>query len=107
MPSNCIKTMPMITVDSSGLTAYTALNGLGYSRPINWIRIVNESKADLLISYDGSTDNDIVLTKTQYIIYPQPSAVPNNKVALFPANTIIYGQATSDTGYIYLIAYYL
>ena len=108
---NSLKSMPMITVDTSTLndSTYTDVtSGLGLLYPVSLFHIYNATAQDILISYDGTTANDIAPTKTSSYTNFQLSATPNNFLSLLPKGTRIYLKLTSasDTGNIYISGYY-
>jgi len=91
-------------IDSGTLSAfgYTAISATGLSKPCDMIRIVNRSKHDVEISFDGYTDHDYLKSDDEMQISVQPS---ENRAA-FPKGQKIYLLSPASIGYIYLIGYY-
>jgi hypothetical protein len=108
---NSLKSMPMITVDTSTLnnTSYIDItSGVGLLYPISLLHIYNATTADILISYDGATADDVAAAKVSSYVNFQLSATPNNFLSLLPKGTRIYLKLTaaSSTGDLYIAGYY-
>lgn len=69
------------------------------------IRILNESNASIDISFDGSTDADRLMTNSVLQINAQANSQPNNYIANFAKNQIIYVKG-AGAGNVYLVGYY-
>lgn len=106
---NSVQTIEMSTFDSTGLTGtFAPLNGTGTSDDAKILRIINDSSESVIISYDGSTDADILLTKTSqlYGFQENASSTPENSGTLnVRKGQIIYGRGTPGTGNIYISGY--
>jgi hypothetical protein len=110
---NSLKAMPMIEVDSSTLnnTSYTEITSAdGLPFALSFIHIYSASTQNILLSYDGITDHDIIpaLENIPYFS-PQDAATPNNYVALFSKGTRIYLKkftAATPIGFIFFAGYY-
>lgn len=75
--------------------------------PLAILRIVNESNRDITISYDGSTNHDLVPSSNTLQLYLQASNRPRSHVAQLPKGSTIYVKGTAGgTGYIYVAGYY-
>jgi hypothetical protein len=107
MPQDSIKALPMVTVDAATIgVAYVSLNPPGFAHPVVYYTVVNDSSEPLFISYDGVTDHDIA--NYELFFFSQMANVPNNRVAMLPQYTQIYGRyLVPTTGNIYISAYYV
>ena len=135
---NSIKAMPMMIVDTFTLNDATvfsmhsqvlkiALIGLvflsvicanvanvysasgGLLQAVSILRFVSDNPRSILLSYDGVTDNDIIVGLAgNYTITPQLGATPANYVATFSKGTKIYLKLTSmpGLGNLYISGYY-
>lgn len=93
------------TLTFANWAAYTAL-GVPFLHPIRLFRIVNNTDATLLISFDGSTDHDVV-TPNSFLLYD----IASNKTAVsdewyFAQGTQIYIKGNATVGAVYLSAYF-
>jgi hypothetical protein len=109
MPQDTYKALPMVIVNSATLGVnYRSLNGGGFPVPVVYMRIMNGSNRDLLISYDGDDVHDLVGANSEVVIIPPISSLPNNKSAAISANLPIYGaNAGGATGLINIVTYYV
>lgn len=65
---NYVRANALITFNSAGLTGtYQSINSSGLTEDAKILRVINDSDADITISYDGVTDNDIILANTEVI----------------------------------------
>lgn len=105
MPSsNKIIAVPLISFDSASLTAsYQSLGPTPNS--LSFIRFVNDSDTDVSISYDGSTNNDIVLAGTEYQLNLSSFLGDNGRGAQFPKGKQVYAKGTAGTGLFYVVGY--
>jgi len=108
--SNNFNAIPLTTFDTSGLTgSYATLNGTGIEQPVKILKVINKSDTDITISYDGTTDQDIVSAGDAFIIDVQA----NNETGggrrgylRLSKGQIIYGKGSAGTGNVYIIGYY-
>lgn len=70
------------------------------------LRITNDSDKNVIVSFDGINDQDIVLDGQTIEIYSQANAQPNNWVAQFPKGRKVFIKSAAGTGNIYLTTYY-
>ena len=105
---NVLQAAALSHIDGSSFTgSYQLFNATGLPKGICILRIYNNSSVDITISYDGTTDNDIVPQGTVLMINAQANAQPTGSVALFPGGTSVYMKgASSSSGTAYLAAYY-
>ena len=75
--------------------------------PIAYLRIVNDSAADIFISFNGGTStHDYIEAGGKLEIYAQISGSPGIYVAQFPADALVAIQGpVQQDGVIYLSAY--
>lgn len=104
---NIVKAIPLTSINSTTFFgAYLPINPTGLPQACFLIRIYNNSGVDVTISYDGSTDNDIIPHGTSEQLNFQTNSQPNNQVALLAKGTIVYVRGTVSTGLVYLAGYY-
>lgn len=68
---NVIQSIPLVSFDTAGIAgvAYYPLNPLGLTKPCFWLRIINNSNINLLISDDlGVTAKDCVQANSTFQI---------------------------------------
>lgn len=108
MAQNKVKAITRTVLAGSSLTSdYQPINTSGLEAACFMIHIVNTTAGALDISYDGSTDNDIVLGSNQLEVSSQTNAGPNNWVALFGKGQKVYVKGSSGSGNVYLSGYYV
>jgi hypothetical protein len=108
MAQNSVKPLVLSSILSSAVTAlYAPLNGTGFSQAPFFIRIINNSKTDVTISYNGVDDHEYIPAFTVFELPSQTNAQPNAQIALFPKNTIVYIKGVASLGTIYLSGYYV
>lgn len=105
---NAVNALEMTSIDSASMTgSYQAINASGLEKACFYLKIINDSNQDVSVSYDGSTDNDYVLSGTREPLPAQNYAQPNNWVSLFAKGTVVYVKGTAGTGNVYLVGYYV
>lgn len=70
------------------------------------LRFINNTTEDVLVSYDGVNDNDVVIHGTTTQLESQTNSQPNNFTCLFPRGMNIYLKAATGTGEFYIAGYY-
>jgi hypothetical protein len=104
---NSVQAIALTNIASSTLTtSYQAINPLGLTQACFLIRVMNSSTQAVTLSYDGVTDHEFILASSTLQIESQANSQPNNNIAKFAANTVIYVKGTAGTGNIYLSGYY-
>ena len=108
---NAVKSIEAIHFAATDFTgAYQLVNELGFGEACFMIRIVNNSSANILISFDGVTDHDYLASGKSLQLPTQDNALPSGLVAKFRRGTSLYFKAfpfkIGFTGIIYLIGYY-
>jgi len=112
MSKNVVKAIPIQSVNGSLITtSYQLFDADGLPEACFYLKILNDCDKDILISYDGTNDNDVALDNTtvnnKIEINVQQGSRPNNNVCLFPKGQKIYVKGSGGTsGTVYLIAYY-
>lgn len=94
-----------------GVAAANAFNGTyqlvgGLPQACFMLRFINNTSEDVLVSYDGVTDNDVIIHETTSQIDPQANSQPNNFICVFPKGMTIYLKAAQGTGEFYIAGYY-
>ncbi len=105
MAQTNVKAIELLSIDSANFDGSYMLIGK-LSNACSLIRIINNSDEDILISYDGETDNDFVQQMSTVEIYFQQNNKPNGNVANLAANTPIYVLGGAGTGLVYVAGYY-
>jgi hypothetical protein len=96
---------PLRLIDSSTLAGVYAPVGSPFLHPIRIMKITNNSDVDVTVSWDGSTDHEIVVAGSFLLL----DVSTNKEAALafeISQNTQISVKGASGTGNIYLSAYY-
>lgn len=109
---NRVKNIPLTNFNAASLTNnYQAINSSGISNQCFLLRIINDSTANITISYDGINDHDH-LAGTAASIPRETLEVPlsqnssSSGLILFAKGTIVYIKGTAGIGTIYLAGYY-
>lgn len=109
MSKNRLLAIPLGTFDSANLTAnYQTIYADGLPHSLVYLRIINTSTVDIIISYDGVTAGDYITSDTTFILPAQQNSAPRNHVAMIAAGTMLsVKQATAaGIGNIYISGYY-
>ncbi len=104
---NTVKAVPLDDIDSATLNGtYAIINSGGLPHPCFLLRVMNASTKDVTISYDGSTDNEVVLANSTLVVNAQANSQPASYIANFPKGFIVWAKGTAGVGFIYVSAYY-
>lgn len=91
---------------SIGATYTNGNIGTPFAHPVRLLKIINNTNADLIISYDGVNDNDFV-PANGFCLYDGNTNknLPDSRW-IFQPNTTVYARSTGtpSTGSIYVIA---
>src|SRR5208337_3679966 len=108
MPINRIQAIELGTFNSASLTAnFQPIYANGLSHSLAYLRIVNKSNVDIIISYDGITSNDYIVAGDTFILPAQLMSQPRNQVSNIAAGSLLsIKQATAaGVGLIYISGY--
>lgn len=83
---------------------YAALGG-PTTHLMRIIKVVNNTNADLTISFDGTTDNDFVPANS-FVLYDFNSDSDSNKEFYLSLNTQVYVKGSPGSGSVYLVMIY-
>jgi hypothetical protein len=102
-----VKGLVLTNFDTAGLTGnQQPINPNGFEEAPFLIRIINDSDADVFISYDGVNDTDLVRPGDIIQLNAQTNSQPGNHVCLFAKGSIVYVSGpVVGVGAIYLAAY--
>lgn len=102
---NSVAAIPIGSVNANTFNgAYHLIGGL--PQACFMLRFINSTDEDVTISYDGVTDNDVVIRGTTAQIEPQTNSQPNNFICVFPKGMTIYVKGANGTGFFYIAGYY-
>lgn len=108
MGQNRVKAVTRGSLAGMSLTSsYQAINSTPFTGACFRIAIYNTTNAAIDISFDGSTDNDVVLAGGMIVIDAQTNAQPNGNEALFAKNLVVYAKGSSAAGNVYVSGYYV
>jgi hypothetical protein len=97
MQTDRIKPMVMTTFDSSTLTG-----GFDFvvetKFPLAILKVFNASDVNIIISYNGTDNNDFCFSGNKDATVFQLAHLPNNNVSLLPKGTKIYFKANAGAG---------
>jgi len=94
----------MISINANTVApgSYTVINAAGLTEACNLIRIINRSKDDMTISFDGTTAHDYLKTDGEMQI-----TVPFDQYkSAFSKLTKVYAKGTTSTGTLSVVGYY-
>lgn len=108
MAQNKVHAVARTSIAGSSLTSsYQAINTSGLPNACFRISLLNTTSGAIDVSYDGSTDNDIIPASGGIVtINGQENAGPNSFVALFAKGQKVYVKGSSGSGNVYLSGYY-
>ena len=102
---NSVSAIPLGAINANTFTGAYQLIG-GIPQACFMLRFINNTDEDVLISYDGVTDNDVIVHGTSTQISAQTNSQPNNFICVFPKGMHIYVKAANGTGEFYVAGYY-
>jgi len=91
--------------DSSGGDSTFQEIGASFSHPIRMLKFKNNSNVDITISYDGTTDQDIILAGDREIEDLTSNKTINDGFVRHHG-TQVFAKSSAGTGDLYLIAIY-
>ena len=109
---NYVQSIVLRSVDSATLAADTwdviteAGAGVKLEASCFLIRITNDSNKDVIISFDGSNEHEIVLAASSLELNFQTNSSPAAQVSKLRKGSSVYARGTAGTGLIYLSGYY-
>lgn len=104
---NSVAAITLESLDTSTLSgAYKPISAAGLPQACFLLRITNAATKALTISFDGVTDHEYIPSGTSITLEVQTNNQPNNRVALWAKNQVIYVNGTASTGNVYVSGYY-
>jgi len=105
---NSLNAITLQAINGGDFTgSYQLFDASGLGESCFYIKIINDSDKDALISYDGTTDHDVVINGSTWEFNTQQGSQPTNSKCLFKKGQKIYLKAVvGGTGTVYLSAYY-
>jgi hypothetical protein len=108
MAKNKVKAATRGVLAGSSLTSsYQAINSTPFAGPCFRVAVYNTTNAAVDISYDGTTDHDVVPATSYIVIDAQTNAQPTADTALFQKNLVVYVKGASAAGSVYVSGYYV
>lgn len=106
MKSNYVTYMELQAIDTAGLaigvwTSFTSIEGSLVS-----INIMNESDADVYVSFNGSTTHKLVPAGKTFTDNYQANATPTNGILKLRKATVVSIRGIAGTGDIILTGYF-
>jgi len=112
LQGNCVKPIVLRSVDSSTLAADTwdVITEAGAGPKLEGscflIRITNDSNKDVILSFDGSNEHEVVLASGSLELNFQTNSSPSAQVSKLRKGTSVYARGVAGTGLIYLSGYF-
>lgn len=104
---NFVLTIPLTSINSATIgAAYQPINTGGLLFPCFALHITNASNADVIISFNGTTDHEYLIAGRDIFIQAQTNSQPQNKVALFKAGMVVYVRGAAGIGTVNVAGYY-
>lgn len=95
------------TVAFGSITSSYVATGAAMPAPIRILKISNTTNADIYVSYNGSTNNDVVPASSGMVLdFTANKTLPDGN--FLPTGTVIYIKYASapSSGNVYVSAYY-
>lgn len=105
MAQSNVKAITLSSIDSATFSGSFQLVAI-LSNACSIVRIINSSGVDVIISYDGTNNNDVVQKNSTEQLSFQANNKPNGNVANMATGTKIYVKAAASTGLLYVAGYY-
>jgi hypothetical protein len=93
------------SIDSSTFSGSYQAVGSVLPYPVRIVKFTNQSLVDVLVSWDGSTDNEIIPASGFLLLDVSSNRETANQCAI-PAKTQFYVKGTASTGLFYISVYY-
>ena len=106
MAKDFIEAIELKSVDTSTISAIMWVGFDELEEACSMIRITNNSDTDVIVSFNGIDENEIVMNGTTVKLDFQTNSAPNNKVSKLKKGTVAYLNGTAGTGLVYLSGYY-
>jgi hypothetical protein len=105
MSSQVIRVDGLRTLAAGSITATYVAIGTVFKHPIRLLKVVNNTNADILISYDGVNDNDFIPASSFYLYDGNTNKNLPDSRYVFQPGTTIYARSTGSpsTGSIYAV----
>ena len=106
---NSVSALGLTSVDGTAITigTWTAFDADGIEGSCFYIRINNDSDADVFISFDGATRHEFVAAGDKLDLSFQSNSAPSGYVSILKKWTKLYVQGNAaQAGEIYLSGYY-
>ena len=106
--NSLVKAVRLSGFNAAALTGgYDIIDENGLIEPCFLIRIINNTKVGVGVSYDGVSTHDYILSEQVLQLDLQANSQPSGRVALMAKGTKIYVIAPAPSvGFIWLAAYY-
>lgn len=95
---NSVAAIPMATFDTANLTANFQLMNTGLAQACFLLRFCNSSGVDVIISYDGATNHDLISANSVNTLPFQSNNQPQNNTALMAAKTKVWVKQRTAAG---------
>jgi hypothetical protein len=109
MPKNRLQAIPLGRFDAAALTAnFQPIYAGGLPHSLAVLRINNMSSSDIIISYDGITENDYIVAGYPFELAAQMNSQPRNNVMYIPAGHMLSVKfdKLAGVGTIFVSGYY-
>ena len=107
MPKNYVRAILLTGIDSGTFDGnYKAINPDGLPHSCSLVRITNDSNQDITISYNGTVDNDYLISGETLELNLQTNSSPQGKIAQLKMGTVVHVKAAVGAGIVYLSGYY-
>ena len=93
------------TIDSASFSGSYQAVGSPLTFAARVVKFTNQSGVDVLLSWDGSTDNEIIPSKGFVLLDISANRETANQCAI-AANTQFYVNGSASTGNFYISVYY-
>lgn len=108
MAQNKVKVATRGTLAGMSLTSsYQAINSTPFAGACFRVAVYNTTNGAIDISYNGTTDHDVVPAASYIVIDAQTNAQPSGDTALFPKNLVVYAKGSAAAGSVYTSGYYV
>lgn len=105
MSSQVIRVDGLRSLAAGSITSTFLPIGTAFGHLVRLLKVVNNTNADIIISYDGTTDNDFVPASSFYLYDGNTNKNLPDSRYVFQINTTVYARSTGSpsTGAIYVV----
>jgi len=106
MSGEIVRVDALRSLGFASISGTYAAVGTAFGHPMNIVKFINNTNADLTISFDGSTNNDFVPAGGFSLYDLTTNRTATNATFVFQLGTQVYVKGSPTSGSFYVVAIY-